>query len=74
MNCKNTGSSFDSWLREEGIYEEVTAAAIQRVLAGRWKPPLKKGDRQPFPHRNEQQNRPITAAEKAVCPLFSTNR
>jgi antitoxin HicB len=30
---KNMGSSFDSWLREEGIYEEVTAAAIKRVLA-----------------------------------------
>jgi antitoxin HicB len=30
---KNIGSSFDSWLREEGIYEEVTAAAIKRVLA-----------------------------------------
>ena len=33
MKKKNTGSSFDSWLREEGIYEEVTAAAIKRVLA-----------------------------------------
>ena len=27
------GSSFDNWLREEGIYEEVTATAIKRVLA-----------------------------------------
>ena len=33
MNRRNTGSSLDSWLREEGIYEEVTAAAIKRVLA-----------------------------------------
>jgi len=30
---KNIGSSFDSWLREEGIYEEVSATAIKRVLA-----------------------------------------
>jgi antitoxin HicB len=30
---KNIGSSFDSWLREEGIYEEVTASAIKRILA-----------------------------------------
>jgi predicted XRE-type DNA-binding protein len=30
---KNVGSSFDSWLREEGIQEEVTAVAIKRVLA-----------------------------------------
>jgi len=28
------GSSFDDFLREEGIYEEVTARAIKRVIAG----------------------------------------
>ncbi|MGH7813132.1 MAG: XRE family transcriptional regulator [Candidatus Binataceae bacterium] len=33
MKKKNAGSSFDSWLREEGIYEQVTANAIKRVLA-----------------------------------------
>ena len=33
MKRGNKGSSFDDWLREEGIYEEVTAAAIKRVLA-----------------------------------------
>ena len=35
MNEANTniGSSFDSWLREEGIYAEATTAAIKRVLA-----------------------------------------
>ena len=33
MKKKNIGSSFDGWLREEGIYEEVSAAAIKRVLA-----------------------------------------
>lgn len=27
------GSSFDSWLDEEGIREEVTAAAIKAVIA-----------------------------------------
>ena len=32
MKEKNIGSSFDSWIREEGIYEEVTATAIKRVL------------------------------------------
>jgi predicted XRE-type DNA-binding protein len=30
---KNIGSSLDSLLREEGIYEEVTATAIKRILA-----------------------------------------
>lgn len=33
MKRKNIGSSFDSWLKEEGIYEEVTTTAIKRVLA-----------------------------------------
>ncbi len=33
MKKKNIGSSFDSWLREEGIYEEVSATAIKRVVA-----------------------------------------
>ena len=33
MEEKNVGSSFDSWLREEGIYEEVTAAAMERSRA-----------------------------------------
>ena len=33
MKKDNIGSSFDSWLREEGIYQEVTAPAIKRVLA-----------------------------------------
>jgi antitoxin HicB len=29
----NKGSSLDDWLKQEGIYEEVTAAAVKRVLA-----------------------------------------
>jgi antitoxin HicB len=33
MKKKNIGSSFDDWLREEGIYQETTAVAIKRVLA-----------------------------------------
>ncbi len=33
MKKKNIGSSFDSWLREEGIYEETSSIAIKRVLA-----------------------------------------
>jgi antitoxin HicB len=33
MKKKNIGSTFDSWLRGEGIYEEVSANAIKRVIA-----------------------------------------
>lgn len=35
MKNKHIGSSFDSWLREEGIHEEVTAKTIGRVTARR---------------------------------------
>ena len=31
MKKNNIGSSVESWLREEGIYEEVSASAIKRV-------------------------------------------
>jgi antitoxin HicB len=33
MKKENIGSSFDDWLREEGLYEETAAVAIKRVLA-----------------------------------------
>ena len=33
MKKKNIGSSVDSWLSEDGIYEEVARSAIKRVLA-----------------------------------------
>ena len=33
MKKKNIGSSLDSWLREEGIYDETSANAIKRIVA-----------------------------------------
>lgn len=33
MKRKHVGTSFDSWLDEEGIRQEVTADVIKRVLA-----------------------------------------
>ena len=33
MKRENKGTSFDSWLDEEDIREEVTAAVLKRVLA-----------------------------------------
>ena len=37
MKKKNIGSTFDSWLREEGLYEEVNANAIKKILRSRSK-------------------------------------
>lgn len=33
MKQENVGTTFDSWLQQEGLYEEVTATAVKRVLA-----------------------------------------
>jgi DNA-binding Xre family transcriptional regulator len=33
MKRKNIGSSFDEFLHEDGTYEEVTRAAVRRVLS-----------------------------------------
>lgn len=32
MKKRDIASSFDNWLRDEGFYQEVTAAALKRVL------------------------------------------
>ena len=44
MKKKNPhiGSTFESWLEEEGIREEVTAAAIKAVLAYQLEEAMKK--------------------------------
>lgn len=42
MKKENIGSSFDSWLREEGIYEETTSSAIKRVLARQMEAAMKE--------------------------------
>ncbi len=36
-NNKHRGSSFDSFLEEEGILEKVNAAALQTIIAHRLK-------------------------------------
>jgi hypothetical protein len=33
MKKKNIGATFDSWLREEGLYESASATAMKRVVA-----------------------------------------
>lgn len=33
MNKKKIGGKFDDFLREEGVFDEVEAAAIKRVIA-----------------------------------------
>ena len=33
MKNSRIGSSVDSWLREEGIYEQTSSRAVKRVLA-----------------------------------------
>lgn len=39
---KHTGSDFDDFLKEEGIFEECTAEAIKRVIAFQLEQEMKK--------------------------------
>ena len=42
MNKKHIGSDFDDFLKEEGIYEQVQAVAIKRVIAWQIAEEMKK--------------------------------
>ena len=42
MENKHIGSDFDDFLKEDGIEEEVTAAAIKRVIAWQLAEAMKK--------------------------------
>ena len=41
MNKKNIGSDFNDFLRDEGIYEEVHAAALKEVFAAELREAMK---------------------------------
>ena len=53
MKQRNIGSSFDSWLREEGIHQEVTDAVAERIFARPAKaaPSKQLTEQQPAPLR-----------------------
>ncbi len=42
MNKKHVGSDFDDFLKEDGIYEQVQAVAIKRVIAYQISEEMKK--------------------------------
>jgi antitoxin HicB len=42
MNKKHIGSDFDDFLKEKGIYEQVQAVAIKRVIAHQIAEEMKK--------------------------------
>ncbi len=42
MKNKHIGSSFEDWLKEEGIFEEVEAAATKHVIAWQIRQIMKK--------------------------------
>ena len=69
MKKKNIGSSFDSWLREEGIYEEVTATAIKRVLARQVEAAMKEKS---FPRRRWREGCTPAAQRLIVCSILTT--
>ena len=60
MNKKNIGSSFDRWLREEGIQEEVTAGAIKRVLARQVQAAMSEGGLSMAEMARRMQTKPLS--------------
>jgi antitoxin HicB len=42
MNKKHIGSNFDDFLKEDGLYEQVQAVAIKRVIAHQIAEEMKK--------------------------------
>ena len=63
FNPQHVGSSFDDFLQEEGILEEVTAIAVKRVLAWQIAQAMK-----------EQHLTKTVMAEKMHTSLASLNR
>lgn len=61
MKEKNIGPSFDSWLQDEGIYEEVTTNAIKRVtirqISAKPAPPNQIEDQQKTAGRGSRSDR-----------------
>lgn len=41
LNAKHLGSDFEDYLKEEGIYEEINAEAVKRVVAWQIKEQMK---------------------------------
>ena len=44
VNKGRVGSDFDDFLKDEGLYEEVTAGAIKRILTQQISEAMKAGD------------------------------
>jgi hypothetical protein len=57
MKRKSIGSPFDCGLREEGIYEAVTAATLKRVLSRQLEASMKEHGRSADSDRREGQDR-----------------
>ncbi len=47
---RKSGSNFDDFLKEEGIFEEVTALAQKELAISRYEAPLEPDDTSEFPN------------------------
>jgi hypothetical protein len=58
------GSSFDDFLKEDGLYEEVTTATIERVVSRQFPAPRDQGsvgDASPKPSLRAKRSNPARA-------------
>ena len=67
MKEKNIGSSFDSWLQDEGIYEEVTTNAIKRVT-------IRQTSARPAPNQIEDQQKTAGRGSRSDRIMRSARR
>ena len=74
MKKKNIGSSFDSLLREDGIYEEVSGAAIKRVLSRQVEAAMKEKHFSKAEMARRMRNKPCRTRPSARSRLRSCER
>ena len=62
---QHIGSSFDSWLEEAGIREEVTTAAIKAVIARQLASEMKRKEDHQAAHGPLDEDKPRTGRSPA---------
>jgi antitoxin HicB len=75
----HTGSSFDDFLKEEGLYEECTAVALKRILAWQLKQEMKnnhltKSAMAEWMHTSRAQFERLLDSEKTGISLETMQR
>ena len=66
---EHTGSTFDSFLEEEGIREEVEAVAVKRVISWQLAEAMRKKKKRRKQNRSSQKNLIRVVPSLTVCSI-----